>query len=580
MATNGVSGEFNRRDFLRVAAGAAVVLPGLLAACTPAAPATGTSAAATPGAATKTGNASALPSFIPAQNGPKPDYPSAGPQYEDGWDNFPASPSKSWTKAPPGAGSTINVLSNGFNPPATPFEQNPAWQEVNKQLNANVQFNVIQPADYAPKLATVMAGDDLPDLMLFPGGINVSGAQLGTANLPLFLQQKCADLTPYLAGDAVKDYPNLAAIPTFAWQNSGCAVSGHLYMLPLERYVAGQALFKNTSVYDAEIGKDYVPKNAEDLKKVYLQLNRPSEARYATASFQNQAFYVPNIYGAMFGAPNNWRLESNGKLTKNFETPEFKEALNYVRDLWNSGVFHPDTLNYADINAARLNFVAGRFVLYPEGFGQPWQDFWRRGLKNNPPYNFIPLPPFAAHDGGKPQHFLGAGFIATNALKKASPDRIKEILRIMDFLAAPFGTSEDLLLQYGLPDLHYTLDSSGKLTLTDRSNVDANYVNWKYIMQHSQVMYVPDIPGYAKAEYDAEHALIPHGVPDPTWGMYSPALATKGVTANRTMVDGITDIVVGRRPIADFDALVKDWQDAAGEQIRKELQDAIAQAKG
>jgi putative aldouronate transport system substrate-binding protein len=470
----------------------------------------------------------------------------------------------------------VTALSNGFNPPATPFDQNPAWQEVNRRLNANVQFNVIQPADYATKLSTVMAGDDLPDLMLFPGGLNVTLGQTGTANLPQFLQSKCADLTPYLAGDAIKDFPNLAAIPTFAWQNAGCAVQGHLYMLPLERYVAGQALFKNVSLYDAEIGKDYVPKNADDLKKVYLQLNRPQEGRFATASFQNQAFFI-GFYSAMFGAPNNWRLDG-GKLTKNFETPEFKEAINYVRDLYVAGVFHPKTLNYADINAARLDFVGGQFVLYPEGFGQPWQDFWRRGLRNTPSYNFLPLPPFAAHDGGKPQHFLGPGFIATNALKKASPERIKEILRIMDFLAAPFGSQEDLLLQYGVAGTHYTLDAGGKLTLTDRSNVDANYVNWKYIMQHPQVMFVPDIPGYAKAEYDAEHALIPAGVSDPTYGIYSPTLGKQGVTLNRTMIDGITDIIAGRRPIGDYDQLVKDWQSAGGEQIRRELQDALAAA--
>jgi putative aldouronate transport system substrate-binding protein len=575
--TDHLRSDFSRRTLLRGAAIGLALTPGVLAACAaPAPPSSPTSAAA---ASTKPG--SVLPTFVPLQGGPKPDYASAGQQYEDGWDNYPTNPIKAWTKAPPGGGGTITALTNGFNPPSTPFDSNPAWQEVNRQLNATVQFNVVQPVDYPTKLATVMAGDDLPDVMLFPGGLNVNiggGGGGGTANLPTFLQTKCADLSPYLSGDAIKDYPFLAAIPTFAWKNSGCSFNGKLYMIPLERYVAGQALFKNVEIYDAEIGKDYVPKNADDLKRVFQQLNRPQEDRYATASFQLQAFFVGNVYSAMFGAPNNWRLESDGKLTKNFETAEFKEAVAYVRDLYAAGLFHPNSLNYGDINAARLNFVAGKFVLYPEGFGQPWQDFWRRGLKNSPPYNFRPLPPFPAHDGGKPQHYLGPGFIATNAFKQAAPDRIKELLRVFDFLAAPFGTQEDLLLQYGLPDVHYTLDSSGKLTLKDKSNADANYVNWKYLVQHPQVMYVPDIPGYAKAEYDAEHVLVPAGVSDPVFGLYSPSNGSLGVVIQRTMVDGLTDIIAGRRPLSDYDQLVADWRTTGGDQIRKEFIDALSKA--
>jgi putative aldouronate transport system substrate-binding protein len=573
MNDSSTSGPVSRRSFLKIAGGSAVVLPGLLAACAAPAPTANPAAGGAPAASTL--SASVLPSYVPLQGGPKPDYPSAGQQYEDGWDNYPTPPVKSWTKAPPGSGGVINVLGQAFNPPATPFDQNAAWQEVNKRLNANVQFTVVPIGDYPAKLGTTMASEDLPDLMLFPGGLNVNTTQAGTANLPQFLQSKCADLTPHLAGDAIKDYPNLAAIPTFAWKNSGSAFGGHLYMLPLERYVAGRAFFKNTSYYDTEIGKDYVPKNAEDLKKVYQQLNRPQEDRYATAAYQGTAFHIL-LYAAMFGAPNNWALDASGKLVKDYETAQFKDAVAYVTDLVASGLYHPKTLNYVDINAARLDFVGGRFALYPEGFGQPWQDFWRRGLKNNPPYNFIPLAPFPAHDGGKAQHYLGPGFIATNAIKKGSPDRIKEILRVLDYLASPFGTEEDLLLQYGLADVHYTLDGAGKLTLNDRSNVDANYVNWKYMMQHPQVMYVPDIPGYAKAEYDAEHALIPAGVDDPTFGLYSPTLGSKGAILTRTILDAFTDVIAGRRPIADYDQIVKDWQTAGGEQMRKELQDALA----
>jgi putative aldouronate transport system substrate-binding protein len=585
MARDGVS----RRGFIRLTAGATVLLPGLLAACSaPASPASPTAAPGAPAAATSGGAPSAtaaasgsvLPAYIPLATGPKPDYPSAGPQYEDGWDNYPMPPIKAWAKPAPGLGGTITSFTNGYNPPATPLDQNVAWQEVNRQLNATVNFIVTPPSDYPAKMGTLMAGDDLPDIMLFPGGLNVTlTAGGGTANLPQFLGNKCADLTPYLAGDAIKNYPYLAAIPTYSWKNSGSAVNGHLYMLPIQRYLPGTCLFKNTTYYDKEIGADYVPKDAADLKRVYQTLNRPQENRWATAAYQNTGLHIL-FYAALWGSPNNWAYDANaGKLTKNFETPQFKAAVGYARDLFASGLYHPSSLNYQDINAARLDFVGGRFALYPEGFGQPWQDFWRRGLKNNPPHNFIPLQPFAAETGGTPTHFFGPGFLSTNAFKKASPERIQELLRVFDFLASPFGSEEDLLLQYGLKDVHYTLTDNGKVTLNEKSNADANYVNWKYLQQHPQVMYVPDIPGYGKAEYEAEHAIIPHGISDPTLGIYSTTLGAKGAVINRTMMDGITDIIANRRPLEDYDGLVRDWAASGGDQIRKELQDGLAQAK-
>src|SRR6266516_5713572 len=179
MAADGI----RRREFVRVLAGGTVLLPGLMAACSaPAAPlsptnpsnANGPSGGGAAPTAAGTRSGSLLPTYIPLQNGPKPDYASAGQQYEDGWDKYPMPPIQAWTREPPGLGSTITAFSNAYNPPATPPDQNLAWQEVNKQLNATVQFNIVAPADYAAKMATVMAGDDLPDVMLFPGGLNVT----------------------------------------------------------------------------------------------------------------------------------------------------------------------------------------------------------------------------------------------------------------------------------------------------------------------------------------------------------------------------------------------------------------------
>jgi putative aldouronate transport system substrate-binding protein len=562
----------SRRNFIVTVAGG-VALP-LLAACGTVAPPqpSGPSGAGAPAAA-KPG--SAYPMFAPAAGGPKPDFPAASPLHQDGFINYPKNPVKALPASPPpGLGSKVIAYTNNSAPaPPTPFDQNRAWQTVNKELNADVQFTIISQADYPVKLATVMAGNDLPDVMLIlgPGPSGATRIQ----GLTQFLTTQCADLTPYLGGDAAKEYPNLAAIPTFAWKNSGCARNGKLLMLPIERYYPGSMLLKNSAVYDQTVGKDYVPKNAEDFKKVLQQLNKPSQNQWAIGSYLDQMYYI-YYFAAMFGAPNNWSLDASGKLVKDIETPNYKEALVYVRDLVVSGLYHPDALTIADSTVARNNLIGSKYVLDVETFGNAWQDAWTRGPKLNPPVTPQAVLPFPAHDVGKAQHFFGRGFFGMTAFKKATPERTKELLRISNYLAAPFGSAEDLLLTIGVKDVDYNVDSEGSITVLPPSNTDANSVPWKYIVQRPQVAYWPGVPDYAKAATDFEKVAISVGVADPTLGFTSAALDSKGVPLSRALTDAITDLLAGRRPMSDWEQVVKDWQTNGGNEIRTELEKAIA----
>jgi putative aldouronate transport system substrate-binding protein len=559
---------------------ASATLP-LLAACGVAAPASppassgNVAPAATAAAPPKT--SSAYPTYAPAPGGPKPDFPAPGPLYQDGFSTYPKNPAKALGTSMPGLGGKVLSYTNNSAPaPPTPFDQNPAWQAVNKSLNADMQFTIIAQADYRAKLATVMAGNDLPDFMLIPGpgatGTSVPG-------LSQFMEIQCADLTPFLGGDAAKDYPYLAAIPTYAWKNSGSARNGKLYMLPIQRYYPGSMLLKNAEVYDKSLGKDYTPKNADDFKRVLQQLNKPSENQWAIGSYLDQMYYI-YFFAAMFGAPNNWGLDASGKLVKDIETPQYKEAMAYVRDLITSGLYHPDSLTIADSTRARDALIGSKFVLDVETFGNAWQDGWTRGPKLNPPVTPQAVMPFPAKDGGKPQHFFGRGFFGNTVLKKAPPDRIKELLRIANWLAAPFGSAEDVLLTIGVPEVDYTLDASGTMTPTPRSNTDANSVPWKYIVQRPQVAYWTGIPDYARAATDFEKVAIPVGVADPTLGYQSATLDSKGAPLGRTLTDGITDLLAGRRPMSEFDQVVKEWQNGGGNQIRTELEKAIAADAG
>lgn len=570
----------SRRTLIRIGAGGGAAL--LLSACTaaPSAPTSASPAASGPAPTPINKNAGVLPTYAPLTGGPKPDFASAGPEYEDGFLRYPARAQPAWHKDPPGKGSVVNAFTLKLSAnPATPFDQNQAWQETQRQLNATLKFDSPLQADYLARIGTVMAGSDLPDIMLFNGGLNVGATAV--PNLAQFLEQSMADLTPFLGGDAAKDYPFLAAIPTYAWKNSGCAYNGKLYMWPLQRYLPGTAIIKNVDIWNQEFGADYVPKNADDFKRMLVQVTNPRDGRYGLGGSAGVVSggalglqSVLRLFPSIFGAPNNWRLDSSN-LVKDYETPEYRDSILYLRDLVAAGVFFPDSLTNP-AGPTTQSFPTGKAVMTIASFGVTWTSMYTALQKIQPVVNWLPIAPFAAHDGAKPVHYLGPGFLVTLGMKKAPPERLKELLSIVDWLTAPFGSAEDQLLTYGIQGVDHTLDESGQPIATPKASPDVDAVGWKYISQRPQVMTWPAWPDYARVAYDFEHMVIPVGISDPTLGVVSTTNFAKGVQINQVFSDAMGDIVLGRRPPSDFDQLVKDWQNGGGNQIRTELQRGLA----
>ncbi len=140
---------------------------------------------------------------MPLTNVPKPDLPGTPDGAEDAYTAYPTQRS-TLNLPPPGKGGTLSAFVTTSVAPPKPLEQNPAWQEFNKRATIQLQLNISTITDASTKLPTIIAGNDLPDAMYVPPG------PIGITGFPDFLAARCADLTPYLAGEAVKNYPALA----------------------------------------------------------------------------------------------------------------------------------------------------------------------------------------------------------------------------------------------------------------------------------------------------------------------------------------------------------------------------------
>jgi putative aldouronate transport system substrate-binding protein len=572
--------RLDRRAFVTraglVAAGALGV--SMLEACTPGspaapasggAPASGT-AAAKPGAAG--GAAVKLPTYVPFQ-GPKPDLAGNEQGLDPAFFKFPTDLTQT-VSTPPGDGSTVNALVYLTLAPPPALEQNAAWQAVNKALNVTLNMDQTSAADYPAKVNTVIAGNDLPDFIYNPT-VNVPWGVI--AGLPQFIRAKVQDLTPYLSGDAIKDYPNLAHYNNYTWRSG--VIDNKIYAIPIARPPIGTVMmYRQDLLEKAGIQMDKAPKNADDFKRILQAVTRPQENQYGIAAGQTSYFALtPNsAYSAIFRVPNNWKMDASGKLIKDIETDEFKAAVGFSRDLWQAGLWHPNTPQYG--GAFNDDFMAGRFVFAPGVWGQ-YVQLWDIEAVRIPTAKIYPMQPFAA-DGGKPYYQAGSGQFGVAYMKtQPSPDRIKMLLRVANFLAAPFGSKEWLLNYFGVQDVDFKFNADGAPVLTDQGRTELTAV-WRYVSSPAYALFSANrSQEFAQVSYDAEKAMIAAMDIDPTLGLYSATAASQGGLAQDAFMSGVSDIIQGRRPIGDLDGLVSDWKSKVGDKIRGEFQDAIAAAK-
>lgn len=553
MITNAVVSEgISRRTFLR-AAGASIITGSalLLAACSSA-----SAPSVTPAASTAESGAR-LPIRVPLPN-VTAELPGTE-TVQDGFLTYPKNPVKSVSDTPASGGDLTWMVFSGT--PTAALADNPAWQEVNKQVGANLKMQITPFSDYKNRQAVVLAGNDIPDAM-FLSGVVPEQAQL--------LRAKFTDLTPFLAGDAIKAYPNLANMPAIAWKNA--VFNGAIYAVPSAHRRYFNVLWARQEMLDT-IGAP-LPASADEFKRVLKDLTSPNNGVWGIASNVGTAYDLYNgLHSAMFGAPNRW-AESGGKFTSTYETDQFKAAVGFARELYAANYYHPNYYN--DTLVKRNDFEAGKFAFQFDGMTL---ELWNGSKKVNPATKLrLPLPP--GGDNSKGHYWYGSGSFGLTVIKQASPDRIKEILRIMNYFAAPFGSEEYLLTHYGVKGIDYDLDADGNPQLNQKGATDTMpWVN-PVVPTQVQVLYNPPDPDMVKVIHADETAMDPYGVSDPTIGLFSRTDAAKRAVLDQAMIDGMTAIVRGEDPMSKYDELVRDWRSNGGDQTRSEFEEDFAASRG
>jgi len=460
-------------------------------------------------------------------------------------------------KEKPGRGGTITAMLNQEVKAPAPMDRNSWWQGLNERLGTTLAMQIVPGSDYLAKLTTAVAGGDLPDVIRFP---------IDFPRLPDVLEATCEDLTEYFSGDAVLEHPALANLSTTSWRSM--VQNGRIGGMPAQNIV-GTGTWIVRGEVTSKLGISLTPGNADDVLAMAKEVTDRKSGQFA---FGVPAQVLSALGCAMWNSPNNWG-EVNGSFVKNEETDEFAAALEWAAKVWQSGVMHPDS--FATINSPGL-YQAGKIIFFNWG-GIGWGQMLNKDFPDLD-MQFMLTP---SHAGGGPgAQRLGPGITGLVAIRKQNnPDRVREIIDVINYLASPMGSAEELYLRWGEEGKQHTWDDKLQTPVLTDTGIAEIARETAYIGCNPYIAFNPGYGEVTKKFYELEKIIIPAGRADASLGLYSSTSSTQGATLARTLTDGVNRIMQGQRPMSDLTKVLDEYRKNGGDQIRREFEEAFAKAK-
>lgn len=490
------------------------------------------------------------PSYIP-YDGPQPELPGNESGLPNGFLRYP-DPPPSTGRVPLGLSAPVEMLCQGRTS-STPMDRNRWWQQWNQDLGAEFRVQPVA-SQYMDRFQTAVAGDALSDL---------TQIYSSSPRLPELLESRFTDLTPFLSGDKVADYPNLANLPPDSWDVG--TIGGRIYGFTQPRIIVGSTILTHGGVLES-LGIDQMPElsDGDDFLALCREVTDPASDRYAFGQIP-QDWTIPAILEAL-GGPNEWRINEDGTWTSMYETDEYARALDIVTRMYREQLFHPNSYSTGG-NADVVSgwFEAGTTVMWAQGFNV-WQN---RIGSTDFPIGAVVMPRWD-EGGAAPKHFGPPGYEDPVGIKKMDDEkRIDELLRVVDYIASPFGSREYLNVNEGVADRHYRIEDGQIVPIPDAPSerlFGPTYAAGNGVIN----LYVPGSPESTKVLYEHCQKVIPDGVRNPRHGRFSETAVTQSTGANRKLQDVQASIIQGRDDISTWPSAVAEWKRAAGDAMARE----------
>ncbi|MFC5450025.1 extracellular solute-binding protein [Paenibacillus aestuarii] len=474
---------------------------------------------------------------------------------------------------------TINWFDGTWENPVPPPDGE-AVKAINEKFNVDFKSQFIPFDTYDEKLAVKMASGDIPDVI---GMEEVNANYLKWAKQGAFLP----------LDEFLKQYESTKAVPDFVWDS--LKVDGKVYGIP--NYFSPKGGKKPL------IRKDWLdklglkmPTNYDELKQVVTAFTKNDPDGNGkddtTGLGLSKGIYYDPSFGAYYSNTTWYHNNDSGQYIPGNIAKGNKEKIEFLADLQKQGLLNKDwaILAYKDVFKA---FNAGKVGIWYEqpglstGNGIDFETL----KQNDPKAEVVPIPPFKATDGSQGLT-LGSGwyrmYMISSKLKN-DPEKVKRILEMIDYFHKNVPLEEKNpkneyfnWLNGGEGKGYKMIDGIAQPIPENRSNVAPN----AYILDGGWVMNDEDLFQFTKTEKSAGGKQLNQALADmlhnmkyyinPINRIISPTLMEKRDDLNKYITDETTKMIIGQRPVSDWDKMVQEFMAKGGKQmiddVNKELQ--------
>lgn len=471
----------------------------------------------------------------------------------------------------PGDGSTVRMTTLSYNPPVVEKSENAYWQELESRLGVTYEADLV-PADvYSERLSTIIAGGDLPDLLFL----------LPDPTRPIIYdsisQGAFLDLTEIVESGRIKEYSNLALIPDYMWDAT--RHEGKIWGVP-------KAVLRNNDVitwrqdWGNKLGTPVLD-NADSMSEFLIGASTKDPD--GNGDPRDTWGWVPPMGGwhrfilnQMYRVPNGWRLNDDGTLVAAHETDEYKAALEFGARMFQEGAYHPDSASI-DVAMASELMDTGRVGMAANGYAAVFGNSGFRGKLANaiPEADLQPLlvPGFDGGEGASYPISGIYGYVAMPGAIAGDEARIDTLLKVLNYLHAPFGSEESTFFRYGIEGVHSDRTEDGGFQMRPEGFAQRSALVYAFLSEN--FFYYPGRPEEAILAQKHNERMASVAIENPVLGLFAPAEGEYGAVLNQLITDAYGEIITGRSGIEALDSLRDQWRDRGGDEIRAQLEEAL-----